>query len=178
MYSRAWGASSKEFFNEKDTHNYFAGYYDRMRSEVEQMTDEEIVACNVQEWASYLADKYYITPIILFESNVERTLSERKVKKENPFRGYQYERDFFEIDGVCVTFKIPFDGQPDLFSLQPRSRILTRFKTECFVEPRGEECGSFTLDFEYTKQELQDKGEKMLEYVNQRFDHDFEIIRR
>ena len=135
MYSRVGWSHSKEFFNGNDARNYFVGFHNKMKAEVDKMTDAEITACNLQEWASYLADKYYIVPITLFETNIERTLSETKVKKSNPFRGHPYERDFFEIDGVCVTFKIPFDGNPDLFELQPSSRILTRFKTERFVEP-------------------------------------------
>ena len=77
------------------------------------------------------------------------------------------------LDGVRVTFKIPFDGEPDLFDIQPSSRILSRFATQSFVAPQGEECGSFTLDFEYTKQELQDKGEAMAEYVQKQFDNEF-----
>lgn len=173
MYLRAGRSHSKELFNGSDTRNYFTSYHRKMKSEVEKMTDFEIASYNLQEWASYLADKYYIVPITLYETNIERTLSETKVKKINSFREYPYESDFFEIDGVCVTFTIPFDGNPDLFELRSSSRILTRFKTECFVEPNGEECGNFTLDFEYTKQELQDKGEDMLEYVQKQFSHDF-----
>ena len=38
------------------------------------------------------------------------------------------------------------------------------FRTEKFVVPHGEGCGRFTLDFEYTKQELPEKGQAMLEY--------------
>ncbi len=173
MYSRTGWSYGKDFFSGNDTRNYFAGYHSNMRAEIDKMSDAEIVSCNLQEWAEYLANKYYIVPITLFETSIERTLSETKVKKANPFRGYPYERDYFEIDGVCITFKIPFDGNPDLFELQPSSRILTRFRTERFIEPHGEDCGSFTLDFEYTKQELQDKGEKMLEYVQKQFEHDF-----
>ena len=123
--------------------------------------------------ADYLATKYSIVPISIFETNIEKTLSETKVKRANPFRGHPYERDFFEIDGVRVTFKIPFDGEPDLFELQPGSRILLRFATQSFVSPHDEECGSFTLDFEYTKQELQDKGEAMAEYVQKQFENEF-----
>lgn len=137
------------------------------------MSDAEIVSCDFQEWADYLATKYSIVPISIFETNIEKTLSETKVKRANPFRGHPYERDFFEIDGVRVTFKIPFDGEPDLFELQPGSRILLRFATQSFVSPHDEECGSFTLDFEYTKQELQDKGEAMAEYVQKQFENEF-----
>ena len=144
-----------------------------MKSEVDQMSDAEIVSCNFEEWANYLAEKYFIAPISVFETNIERTLSETKVKQANPFRGYPFEREYFEIDGVRVTFKIPFDGDPNLFDVQPSSRILSRFATQNFVPPQGEECGSFTLDFEYTKQELQNKGEAMAEYVQNQFDNEF-----
>ena len=154
MYRGAGWAHSKEFFTEIEARNYFATLHSKMKSEVEQMSDAEIVSCNFQEWADYLADKYSIVPISIFETNIERSLSETKVKKANPFRGHPYERDFFEIDGVRVTFKIPFDGNPDLFEIQPSSRILARFATESFINPCNDDCGSFTLNFEYTKQEL------------------------
>lgn len=173
MYSRTDWSCSKEFFSGDDARNYFAIYHSKMKAEVEQMSDAEIVSCDFNEWTDYLANKYYIPPITIFETNIERTLSERTVKRANPFRGLSYERDYFEVDGVCVTFKVPFDGNPDLFELQPSSRILTRFKTERFIAPHGEECGSFTLDFEYSKQELQDKGESMLAFVQAQFDHVF-----
>lgn len=178
MYRGAGWAHSKEFFTEIEARNYFAALHSKMKSEVEQMSDAEIVSCNFQEWADYLADKYSIVPISIFETNIERSLSETKVKKANPFRGHPYEREFFEIDGVRVTFKIPFDGNPDLFEIQPSSRILSRFATESFINPCNEDCGSFTLNFEYTKQELQDKGEAMAEYVQKQFDREFDSYKK
>lgn len=173
MYQRTGWSCSKEFFNGVDVRNYFATFYGKMKAEVEQISDNEIVSCNFQEWSEYLASKYYVVPITLFETNIEKTLSETKVKRANPFRGCACERDYFEIDGVRVTFKIPFDGEPDLFGVQPSSRILSRFSTNSFVSPCGESCGSFTLDFEYTKQELQDKGDTMNDYVQNQFEHEF-----
>ena len=137
------------------------------------MSDAEIVSCNFEEWATYLATKYSVVPISIFETNIEKTLSETKVKMANPFRGFSYEKDFYEIDGVRVTFKIPFDEEPNLFELQPSNRILSRFATQNFVYPQGDECGSFTLDFEYTKQELQDKGQSMADYVQKQFENEF-----
>lgn len=149
-----------------------------MKAEVEQMTDAEISSCDFQEWKNYLSNKYYIMPITIFETNIERTLSEAKVKKANPFRGHPYEKDYFEVDGVRVTFKIPFDGTPDLFEIQPSSYILSRFMTQSFVNPCDDDCGSFTLDFEYSKQELQEKGEAMAEYVQTRFNREFDSYKK
>lgn len=170
MYQRSY---AKEFFNGKDARNYFETFNGKMKADVEQLSDAEIVSCDFQEWADYLASKYSIIPISIFETNIERTLSEAKVKKANPFRGHPYESDFFEVDGVRITFKIPFDGEPDLFEIQPSSRILLRFATQNFTDSYDDKCGSFTLDFEYTKQELQDKGERMLEYVQSQFENKF-----
>lgn len=171
MYHRS--GCSKDFFNGTDVYNYFSSIYNKMKTEVEQMSDAEIVSCNFEEWATYLATKYSVVPISIFETNIEKTLSETKVKMANPFRGFSYEKDFYEIDGVRVTFKIPFDGEPNLFELQPSNRILSRFATQNFVYPQGDECGSFTLDFEYTKQELQDKGQSMADYVQKQFENEF-----
>lgn len=173
MHYRSGCGCSKEFFCGFDARNYFANLHSKMKTEVEKMSDAEIVSCNLEEWTDYLSNKYSVAPLVVFETNIERTLSKTKVKKINPFRGYPLERDYLEIDGVRITFRIPFDGEPDLFELQPSSRILSRFTTQNFVSPHGEECGSFTLEFEYTEQELQDKGEAMTDYVQKQFDNEF-----
>lgn len=141
MYSVTRRTYSQDFFTKSDARTYFADSHSKMRAEVEQMTDTEILSCNFQELADYLAKRYHIFPIIIFETNIERTLSETKVKKTNPFRGYPYEKDFYEIDGVCVTFKIPFDGNPDLFEIKPSSYILSHFSTQSFIRLRKFHAG-------------------------------------
>lgn len=48
-----------------------------------------------------------------------------------------------------------------------------RFATQYFIEPYGENCGSL-LDFKYTNQELQNEGASMKDYVQRKFEHEFE----
>ena len=72
MYYRAGWGYSKEFFNGSDARNYFATFHGKMKSEVDQMSDAEIVSCNFEEWADYLAEKYFIAPSSVFETNIER----------------------------------------------------------------------------------------------------------
>ena len=43
MYRGAGWAHSKEFFTEIEARNYFAALHSKMKSEVEQMSDAEIV---------------------------------------------------------------------------------------------------------------------------------------
>lgn len=169
---------SKEFFNVTDISNFFDGIYNAMEMEVEQMSDSEIISCNFDEWANYFATKYSVIPISIFETNIERILTEAKVKRANYFRSAPYERDYFEIDGVRITFKIPYDGEPKLFEVRPSTFIMARFSTHSFVVPHEESCGSFTLEFEYTKQELQEKGDAMADYVQRQFEHEFERYKK
>ena len=109
MYRGAGWAHCKEFFTEIEARNYFVALHSKMKSEVEQMSDAEIVSCNFQEWADYLADKYSIVPISIFETNIERSLSETKVKKENPFhkQSFFYQYFFTSIFLISIAETIP-----------------------------------------------------------------------
>ena len=173
MCYRTERGCNKEFFDGFRTQEYFDILHGRIKIEVEKMTNDEIVSCNFDEWVNYLVGKYEVHPIQVLETNIERTICDTKVRRENPFRGHPYERDFFEIDGVRVTFNIPFYGDPKVFDLQPSRRILLRFATHNFVSSDDDDCGSFTLDFEYTKQELQEKEEEMSDYVKKQFENKF-----
>ena len=168
---------STELFAKKESSVYFENFRNDMRKEIEQMSDEEISTCDIEDWVGYLADKYFIQPISIFETSVERTLAKTKVKRKNTFRCSSYEKEYFEIDGVRVSFKVFFDGESELFYVIPNSRILSRFYVQSLVGPYKEECGHFTLDFEYTNQELENLGETMAEYVQKQFENEFRSYR-
>ena len=54
MYqSSGWGRS-KELFNGSDSREYFSSFYQKMKAEVEKMSDAEITSCNMQEWVEFL----------------------------------------------------------------------------------------------------------------------------
>lgn len=171
MYRKGY---SKVFFEKTSTQNYFSALHRKMEEEVENMSNATISSCDFHEWVEYLSNKYYILPISIFETNIEKKIVETKVRKRNPFHNAPWEQEYYELDGVCVTFTVPFDGDPNLFDLQPNSVILMRFATQYFIEPYGENCGSFTLDFKYTNQELQNEGASMKDYVQKKFEHEFE----
>ena len=54
MHSRQEFGYSKELFFENSSQNYFTVISKKMNAEVNQMSDEEILSCNIQEWADYL----------------------------------------------------------------------------------------------------------------------------
>lgn len=166
-------AGNKFFFEKEHSDEYFATFLSKMEKEVERLSDSEIMSCDFQEWTDYLVNKYYIEPITMYESNIDRSLSEAIVKVPNPFGRYPDEPDYYEVEGVRITFKIPFEGDSNLFEIHPRTYMLSRFEIQDFVLPNKENCGSFSLSLEYTKQSLQEKGEEMNNYVQKQFEQKF-----
>lgn len=168
----------KIFFNIKDTRSYFNNFYDLMKTEVEQISNSEIGAYDFDEWTKYLAEKYSVIPISIFEDHIEKTLSEIKIKRPNHIHNAFFEHNFVLIDGVRVTFKIPFYGDAKLFELRPSQYILSSFYTRNFVAPYRENYGSFTIDFEYLKRDLQEKGDAAGEYVQKQFENKFDSYKK
>lgn len=167
-----------ELFRKQETRTYFASITEKIKNEIDKMSDEEISTCDFEEWIVYLYKKYYISPMILFEESTEQTISETTVKRYNQFyRGSPYEQEYFLIDGIRITYKIPFDGDSNLFYLKPSSFIFTRFNVEKIEPPYQDECGKINIAFEYPKKELHDKAEQMQEYVHNQFENEFRNYR-
>ena len=76
MYQRTESGHNKEFFNTVDAKNYFSNFINKMKLEVEKMSDSDITLCNFQEFSYYLVNKYFITPIYIYETNIEKILFE------------------------------------------------------------------------------------------------------
>ena len=179
MYSRADYSLRDGFFSGISTWNYFDNLHSKIKSEVESLSDSVILSQDLQDLTSYFVDKYTLVPITIFETNIQRTLCETKVKKPNRFRGNPYENDYFEVDGVRVTFTIPFDGNPDLFYVKPSNFILSTFSASEFMAPKDDNCGSFTLSLEFAKKELLEKGEAaMSDFLQKRFENRFSDYRK
>ena len=67
-----------ELFNKQETRTYFMSVLDKIKKEIEKMTDTEITTCDFEEWIEYLYEKYFISPIVLFEESKEQTIAETK----------------------------------------------------------------------------------------------------
>lgn len=179
MCSRVDYSFRDGFFSGISTWNYFDNLHSKIKSEVESLSDSDILSQDIQDLTNYFLDKYTLVPIAIFETNIQRTLCETKVKRPNRFCGNPYENDYFELDGVRVTFTIPFDGDPDLFYVKPSTFMLATFSASNFMAPKCDNCGSFTLSLEFTKEELLEKGEAaMSDFLQKRFENRFSDYRK
>ena len=163
-----------ELFSGEETRVYFEKISKKIESEISSMTDEEITSCDFDEWSNYLYDKYEIDPIVIFEESTTNSIDKTTVKKYNHFyRDLPYQQEYYYVDGVRITYKIPYDGDSTLLYLRPSSRILTRFEVSSVNAPQGEECGTIEMVFDYSQKELQDKGEEMQSFVQGKFKNEF-----
>ena len=166
-------------FDEGRTDEYLNLNSDKNKKEVYQMSDEEIMTCDFNEWCDYLYEKYKVLPIILYEENMEQTITETKVKKYDPFFSSRiYDQEYFLIDGVNITYKIPYDGDGSLLHLKPTNYwIYDNFDVNFLEAPYDEQCGLIEISLDYTNKELHDKGQQMQEYVRDNFGNKFRNYR-
>ena len=167
------------FFSTTESRLYFSNQKSKMQSEINSLYDNEIVNCNFEEWKEYLYSKYSVAPITLFEESTEKSFREKTIKKYNSFHRFnRHEPEYYNIAGYCITFKIYYNGNPDLFKLRPSSFILDRFSSIEFQSPFNDKCGYFTLERDYTKEELlNDKSESSPEMVQNQFENYFKNYR-
>lgn len=167
-----------ELFSGNGVREYTAGIARSLQEEVGAMSDQDICSCNLQEWEAYLCEKYEIVPVTLYEDAKSQTLENVKVQQYNPmYKHIPYEREYYEVDGYRITVTIPFDGDENLWHLQPNYRILTSYYVENIVAPRREKLGSISLCFEYTKREIEEKGDDLAKYVSGNFENEFKNYR-
>ena len=76
------------------------------------------------------------------------------------------------LDGYKITYKIPYEGVSNLLFLTPSSFIMQSFHPENHITPFGKECGSFSLSFEYTNNEVKNVDD-INEKVTSDFNHEF-----
>ena len=73
-----------------------------MEEEVENMSNATISSCDFHKWVEYLSNQYYILPISIFETNIEKKIVETKVRKRNPFHNAPWEQEYYELASVLI----------------------------------------------------------------------------
>ena len=164
-------------FNQKDTNSFFLSVLQKVKIRVDSMPDNEITNSVLTEWEEFLFQSYCIYPIELVESETTQTMTEEKVKVYNRPQ-YFGEPEFCMVDGMQITYTIPFDGNRRLFDLQPSTYISNDFKCDSIVAPHGEELGYIKVSLLFTKTELVQHSGDMRHYVDQCFEGIFKNYRK
>lgn len=106
-----------EPFSDKTINDVVVAQWNKIQSKIEKLTNEEIMANDIDILAENLYQKFYIAPVTIHEEDFsKRTIKQGKVRKYiNSFlRGY-YDQEYVDVDGVIGSFHFPFDGDGELF---------------------------------------------------------------
>lgn len=165
-------------FEDGETWATFENVKRTIVNEIEKLSDQKILTCDIDEWIEYYYSKYCANCIELYEESITNELTETKIKKHNEWsRHDSYEPQFIYIDGYKIIYTIPFDGDEVLFKIKPSSMLLRRFEVENIKAPFKDDLGAITMEIYFTKQELLDKENKKA-YTDSKFENEFSNYRK
>ena len=114
-----------ELFQKSETDGFIRQHNNKLNLEIKNLSDNDVLYGDFEKWVSYFFAKYKIQPITLYMDKITNSMSKTKVKEYHPLR----ER-YYDIDGIKVSFRIPFHGDNRLLYLKPPTFYLKRFTVD------------------------------------------------
>ncbi len=104
-------------FEKKDLRVVLAQKYNQVKEKVENYTNEEIMANDIEFLIENLYQEFYVEPVsIMDEDFSKRKVVQKKIIKYiDPFFRGSYDAEYVEVDGIKATFFYPFSGDRELF---------------------------------------------------------------
>ena len=104
-------------FHDYDLRSVIENQWASAAKKIDSMTNEEIMANNLEILADNIYQEFFIQPVEIFDEDFSRrSIKQGKIQKyiEPFFRDYS-GKEYVEVDGVIGTFYFPFQGDSDLF---------------------------------------------------------------
>lgn len=158
-------------FHDIDLHNSLETSKQKIKQEVDQYSNQEILANDFEILIENIFEKYYICPVKIFDEEfAKRSLVQGKIKKHvDPFFRDVYGNDYVSVDGIIMKFFFPYEGESDLFRCKASTFSLSGY-------PDAEiNNGYVVIEYEYELNEV-DTDEKKDEAIK-RLNHAIESIR-
>ena len=160
-------------FSETKSKDYFDNLLKIVKNEIEKLSDEEIINCDIEEWKEYYLDKY-IKDIIEIQQAVDIiAVNNEKIKKSNYSTSSTPNlSEYYWTDGYIITIKISFTGERQLLKLIPSTRIVRKFMVEDIKYNLENEIWELYFKLLYKKEELDNKSD-LKEFVLNDFTNNF-----
>lgn len=120
-------------FRDYDLRKIIAKQYQSVQNAIDSMSNEEIMANDLDILADNIYQRFFIEPVTIFEEDfAKRSIEQGKIQKRvNPFfrdfTGYGYEYEYVEIDGIIAVFYFPYQGEKTLFQCQASTISMGRY---------------------------------------------------
>ena len=163
-----------ELFEQELARDYFDRKNQVLKSEIENLSDVEILNTNISELKEYFLNKYYEETIQLHMDKIVSNIEKSKLEQYNPL--YEMglgESSTFYIDSCKINYSIPFSGSSHLLHLEPSMSIMSTFEIEGFENLNSNEflpCIKISLNLSLQELEKSDNPRK---YIDSRFENDF-----
>ena len=104
-------------FRDYDLSDAFSVAYQKIDQKIDKLTNDEIMANDLELLADNLYEEFYIQPVKIFDEDPsKRKVVQGKVRRYvDPFFRDRYGREYVDVDGVILTFAFPYEGEEDLF---------------------------------------------------------------
>lgn len=163
-----------KLFEHQDTYSYFNNLRNEIKSDIQSLSDAQILNTNFEDLIEYYYSKFYIESLTLYLDKKTSSLEQSKLEKYNPFyRMGLREQQFFLVDSCKVSYSIPFSGSSHLLHLEPTQRILSTFEIDGFSNLNNKEVLPtilYSLNIELSTLE---KEENPQQYIDSLFNREF-----
>ena len=104
-------------FRDYDLRQVIANQWAAVNKKIDTMSNEEIMANDLDVLAENIYQEYFIEPVTIFEEDFsKRSIKQGKIQKYiDPFFRDYSDREYVEVDGVIAEFYFPYTGESDLF---------------------------------------------------------------
>lgn len=163
-----------ELFEQEYSRDYFARQIQNLKSEIENLSDEQIINTNMEELKIYYFNKYCKEIINLHMDKISPYADKSKLEQYNPLYDIGLgESPTFYIDSCKITYLIPFSGNSELLYLKPSMGILSSFEIDGFENLNSADympCIKFSMNISLQELEKSDNPQK---YINSKFESAF-----
>ena len=145
-----------EPFRAQDLGTFLTKQNSKMLDAVSRLSNEELVANDLEVLAENIYQQFFIEPLELLEEDFSKRSIKQGIIKVNIdplFRRYE-RRDYVEVDGIIAEFYYPFIGDERLFECQP-SVFRMGFYPEISISR-----GYVSFKIERTLKEMESEGSK------------------
>lgn len=159
-------------FRDRDLGMALSANKQKMATQIDAFTNEEIMANDLEILAHNLYEKFRIEPVeIMDEEFSNRYIGQAKIQKWiDPFLQDDYDKEYIKVDGVVMMFYFPFTGMEELFKC---------YASKCSWGPYPDisiNSGFVSLRYEYSLNEMQREDAK--DNALKKMEHDIKDVRK
>ena len=104
-------------FCDIDLNRSLAACKEKMKSKIDSLTNDEIMANDIELLADNMYEEFYVQPVVIHDEDLtRRKVKQLKVRRYvDPFFRSVHGREYVDVDGYEMSFYYPFEGEKDLF---------------------------------------------------------------